>query len=882
MRRLRFGVFAQLTVLVGGLAAGSTLLALVIQDRTLSADLRAAANDRLAAAAAAADRLMDDHLTDVATRYSAVSATPEFRANLQAGDQGTLEYHARSLAGRLGTSAIAFQSPDRRLMALSGDEALERAATERVLANAPAYLVADERLYAAASIPLLTGDSLVGHLLAVEEVGPDVLAAWSNVVGVRASIGAEEATSPDTLVRIARTLPGASVRVSTTYEPEREAIARARRNLLIAGLAALAVAVLAALLVAHSFAGPVRKMKWAAERVGGESLDVEFDVDRHDELGDLGRAFRDMLGRLRDSEARLARAQRLARFTNWSFDLETRALEAGHDFRRLFELEIGRDMSVDDLVAKIHPEDRARFKAGLERAQAPNGAFRTDVRVPLRNGRYRILHLRGQHREPGQHSGRVEASAQDVTERWNSARQIQYLSLHDSVTGLGNRQYLIERLGVQLKQAERDGGAVALLVVGLEGFASVEGALGHQVGDELLSEVAERLIATLGIPRPQERRKRRDSSSYSAVRVGNCEFAAVDGVRNRDEAAALAQAISHALEEPFVIDEHEISLAVSIGISLFPDDASTVDALVRYGTTALQAGRSIADPYHFYDEAMEERQARRLRVASLLRRAIECDELAIHYQPRVRPDSGRIVAVEALTRWTHEDLGPICPDEFISVAEDVGLIQLLGDWSLRAAVRDLLRWQSMGLPDLRVSVNVSPQQLVPGIVERVLELTTGVDPTSLEFEVTESAVIRNPEEALGLLSQLSDHGFRIALDDFGTGYSSLAYVRQLPLHAVKIDRSFIRDLATNEGACSITRAVIMMCQAMNLESVGEGVETEEQCRRLVDLGCDELQGFYFARPMPGAELEELLEQHRAAEKPKGRRRTRKRAARSDT
>jgi len=863
--RLRFGVFAQLASLVAGLAAASTLLALVIQDRTLSADLRAAADDRLSSAAVAADRLMDDHLTDVRSRYSTASATPEFRANLEAGDRRTLEYHARSLAERLGAAAIAFHSPEGRLVALSGDEALEREATQRLGADTGAYLLAGGRLYAATSVPLFTGDTSVGHLLGIEEVGPDVLTAWSIVLGVDATVGPEEVASPDEIVSVVRTFSEGSLRVSTTYEPERQAIARARRNLLVSGLVALVAAVLAALLVAHRFAGPVRRMKRAAERVGGEPLDIDFDIRRTDELGDLGRAFRDMLSRLRDSEARLARAQRLARFTNWSVDLETGEIEAGHDFRRLFDLEHGADIGVDDLGARVHAEDRGQFEAALQRARQPKGSFRTEVRIQMRNGRYRVLDIRGQRREAASGSSRVEASVQDVTERWNYARQIQYLSLHDSVTGLGNREYLIERLGVQLKQAERDGTAVALLFLGLEGVSSVGGALGHQVGDALLSEVAERLVATLGVPRHHDRRKRRDSSSYAAVRLSSSEFAVVDQVMGREEAAALARSVREALEEPYLVDDHDISLTVSIGISLFPDDADTVDALVRYGTTALEAGRAHSDPYHFYDEAMEERQARRLSVASRLRRAIECEELVTHYQPRVHPESGLIVAVEALTRWTHEDLGAVTPDEFVPIAEDAGLIHQLGDWCLRAAVQDLLRWQSLGWTDLRVSVNVSPQQLQSGLVERVLDVTSQVDPTSLEFEVTESAVIRNPEEALQILGRMADHGFRIALDDFGTGHSSLSLVRQLPLHAIKIDRSFIQDLSTNENARSITQAVISMCQAMSLDSVGEGVETEDQCRRLIDLGCDELQGFYFSRAVPAADLERMLEEQRTAE-----------------
>jgi diguanylate cyclase (GGDEF)-like protein len=875
---VRFGVFAKLTLLMGGLAAVSTILALVIQDRTLSADLREAASVRLARAAGAAQRMIDDHLAGVVQRYVAISATPEFRANLDAGDRPTLTYHAQSLVERLGASTIAFQSPEGELEALAGDEGLLLLDAERVRAGTPTYLTAGDRIYAAAAIPLRIRADLVGYLVAVEVVGPEVLEAWSSVLGVLVTVGAAEPSLEDALVRTVN-VTGASVLVSTTYEAERQAIARARQRLVLAGVAALLLAVLAGAFLARSFARPIRRLKLAAERVGGEMVDVHFDVERRDEIGDLGRAFGDMLARLRESETRLARAQRLARFSNWSFDPSTNAVDAGPDFHRLFELEQGGALKVHDLLECIHPDDRDKFAAAVERVRIPNGAFRTDVRLSLRRGRDRILHLRGQHRGSDGQPSRVEASAQDVTERWNSARQIEYLSLHDSVTGLGNRRYLFERLGMQLKQAERDEAMVVLLLIGLEGFASIEGTMGHQVGDELLSEVAKRVVATIGVPRQPDRRRRREPTSYSAVRFGNDEFAAVDNVMNRDEAAELAGSVARALREPYVIDGQEISVTVSIGISVFPDDATTVDALVRYGKTALQTGRSISEPFHFYDEAMHQRQVRRLRVASLLRRAIEREELELHYQPRVRPDSGKIVAVEALARWTHDELGPVSPGEFVPIAEDVGLVQALGDWCLRVAVRDLLRWQSLGITEVRISVNLSPQQILPGLVERVLDITTEVDPHSIEFEVTESAVLRNPDQALALLNRLSDHGFRIALDDFGTGYSSLSHVRQLPLDAVKVDRSFIKDLATNDEALSITGAVIMMCQAMKLESVGEGVETEEQFHRLVELGCDEVQGHLFAAAMPATDLVTLLEAPRAAFAPPAPRRRRTRTRR---
>ena len=248
-------------------------------------------------------------------------------------------------------------------------------------------------------------------------------------------------------------------------------------------------------------------------------------------------------------------------------------------------------------------------------------------------------------------------------------------------------------------------------------------------------------------------------------------------------------------------------------------------------------------------------------MAVLLKRAIERDELEAYYQPRVRPDTGAIVAVEALARWTSDELGPVEPGEFIPLAEEAGLVCALGDWCLRVVARDLARWRELGARNLRVAVNISRQQLTRGIVEGILHATRGVEPSHLELEVTESALIEHPDEALAVLNELGEHGFRISLDDFGTGYSSLSYIRQLPIHAVKIDRSFIKELATSEDAHAITWTIIMMCQALNLEAVAEGVETRAQRDVLIELGCNEAQGFLFGRPMPASRLERFLRKH---------------------
>ena len=510
----------------------------------------------------------------------------------------------------------------------------------------------------------------------------------------------------------------------------------------------------------------------------------------------------------------------------------------------------------------MHGDDREKFKTTIRRARLANGTFRTDVRVPLRPGRDRILHLRGRRREGRNGDNRVEASVQDVTERWRTAKRIQYLSLHDSLTGLGNREYFYRDLRRQLERAGRAQSSVAVFTIGLNDFASITGAMGDTIAAELLREVGRRIVATVSPTTVDGGPGDGDAPQGCVTRLGDAEFTVVVEIGTREEAASLADTILGRLANACNIDEEDVAINASIGISLWPDDAADVETLVRNCHSALQQGK-LAGPnqYQFYDGSRHREASRLLRMAILLRRAIENDELEVYYQPRVRPDTGAIVAVEALARWTSDELGPVQPSEFIPLAEEAGLVRPLGNWCLRVVARDLARWRELGARDLRVAVNISRQQLTRGIVEEILDATRGVDPSDLELEVTESAVIEHPDEALAILNELGEHGFRISLDDFGTGYSSLSYIRQLPIDAVKIDRSFIKELATSEDARSITWTIIMMCQALNLEAVAEGVETKAQQQVLIKLGCDEAQGFLFARPMSAADLERFLEKH---------------------
>lgn len=891
---MRLGVASKLALLLGGLAAASTGLALLIQDRTLNSDLREAAERRLARAARAGDRLLADHLRGVVERYEAISQAPEFRANLEVRHEPTLTFFANQIAERQGAAAIAFLDDAGVIVARSGRPALVRAGRARLqpaahqgqdicvstsdndsafaasrqtrfgpcrfpTGGAEATLLSvDSVLFVAAAVPLRTGALLAGSVLALEPITPDAMAAWSEVLGAPLTVRSPGSLPPDQLVEPVRFFPGFAVRVSTPYEAERRAVARARRNLVLSGLGALVLAIAIGVLLAHRFARPILRMRRVAEAVGSGAPKLDLDVRRRDELGDLGRAFADMVARIRDGEMRLARAQRMARFSNWSLDLETLEVHGGAEFRRLFGLNGDREIGWQDLIARIHCDDRENFVAALDRARLPRGAFRTDVRVETAAGSHRILHLRGQPADDGQ-IRRVEASAQDITELYNSARQIEYLSLHDPVTGLGNRQYLFDRVASDFSRSHRSSACRAGFLISLNDVAGLAGTIGHAFADDVMCEVARRLVEALASDHRRERRRALGASESCAVRLGDAEFMVVEAVRDRREARAVARLVLRKLVEAYRIEDEEIHLTVSVGVSLWEDVADGMESLVRQCRTALQSGGSgDRDQVHFYHESLRHEASRRRKMVRSLRRAIEGGELELHYQPRVQPATGRIVAVEALARWHSDEFGNVSPAEFIPLAEDTGLIQPLSDWCLRTAVDDILRWEDRRLRDLRISINISPQQLAPGIVENILSLRGPVDPRRLEFEVTEGAVIQSPDRALGLLTELGECGFRIALDDFGTGYSSLSYIRRLPIHTVKIDQSFIKEMDSSDEAMSITWAIIMMCQAVHLEAVAEGVETEAQRTQLVELGCEEAQGYLFARPMAVADLENLL------------------------
>ncbi|CAK0770979.1 two-component system, sensor histidine kinase and response regulator [Gammaproteobacteria bacterium] len=456
---------------------------------------------------------------------------------------------------------------------------------------------------------------------------------------------------------------------------------------------------------------------------------------------------------------------------------------------------------------------------------------------------------------------------EDVTTRRAQEAQIRYLSYFDSLTGLPNRQLFRGRLEQVLSQAEHQHYQVALFFLNLDYFQRLNDTLGHRVGDQLLQQVSMRLTDFL---QPINNIVRLDEEDvHTVARSGGDEFAFIlSGVTNIDQVVRVAQQLLDRIAHPFDLEGHELVFSVSIGIAVYPDDGNDADILLKNADTAMyNAKNSGRNAYQCYSHTMNEVGVRRMQLESYLRRALEREELVIHYQPQMLLRNGQHIAcVEALVRWNNAEMGLISPGEFIPIAEESGLIVPIGAWVLETACRTAAAWQSHDRP-LRVAVNLSARQLrhreLLDTVTRVLE-TTGLPPDCLELEITESVIMHDAPATARLLVELKAVGLHIAVDDFGTGYSSLSYLKTFPIDTLKVDRSFVMDIATSSESAHIVTAIIAMGHGLGLEVVAEGVEDQHQLKFLHTQGCDLIQGYLVSRPFPETELGKFMENFYAA------------------
>ncbi|MFI3155803.1 MAG: EAL domain-containing protein [Methylococcaceae bacterium] len=443
----------------------------------------------------------------------------------------------------------------------------------------------------------------------------------------------------------------------------------------------------------------------------------------------------------------------------------------------------------------------------------------------------------------------------DITKQKEAENRLTYLAFHDKLTGLANRDLFHDRLNRAILQAKRSLQKIAVLFIDLDNFKYVNDTFGHAKGDLLLQKVVAILKMSL-------------RENDALARMGGDEFTVLlQDISSRDDVELTARRINEVLDSPICLDDHELYISASIGISYFPEDGDSASILMKHADTAMYSAKNDGRKrYHFFQAGMESYSTKRIEMEHHLRRALDQGEFRLFYQPQINLDSGRIVGAEALLRWQRIGVGLVAPDQFIPLTEETGLIIPIGEWVLRKACTQCQTWRQAGY-DLRISVNLSGHQFkqanLSTLIANILK-ETGLEPGFLDLELTENIAMQHVEASLRTLTALKHSGVQISIDDFGTGYSSLSYLKQFPIDRLKIDRSFISDIADDPNDAAIVVAIIAMAHCMGLEVIAEGVETDEQLRFLQMHGCNDVQGYLLGHPVPVEEFTKLL--HRCSKK----------------
>jgi diguanylate cyclase (GGDEF)-like protein/PAS domain S-box-containing protein len=570
----------------------------------------------------------------------------------------------------------------------------------------------------------------------------------------------------------------------------------------------------------------------------------------------IARASR-QVGDIRDS---LDRAQRIAQMGNWDWLIPENRLFWSEGIYRLFGVDASEfEASYQAFLDRVHPDDRAAVEAAVSRAMETGQSYAIDHRIVRPDGSVRIVHESAEVQMEGDTPVRMIGTVQDVT-AWKQAEQalrekdahLEYIAYHDALTGLPNRILLMDRLRHAASRADRAGTRMAVLFIDLDRFKTINDSLGHAIGDAVLQAVAGRLQALV-----------RDVDTLS--RLGGDEFVVLlESVRDSQAAAMVAEKVIQMLEKMLHIGNYPLHISASVGISVYPEDGRDAETLLKHADAAMYKSKERGrNTFHFYEQGITERAMRRIQLETRLRSAFEQRALTLHYQPLVRLDSRRICGAEALLRWIDPEEGAIPPDHFIPLAEDTGLIIPLGEWVIREACLALKRWEREGisLEDFALHINLSGKQLQQkDLPQRLAAMFAeiGVAPAHIVLELTESSIMESEAIGLEIMTALRQLGLSIAIDDFGTGHSSLSRLKLLPISELKIDRSFIRDIAADADDAAIVQAILSLSANLGLQVIAEGVEYAEQEAFLTQHGCLRAQGYYYARPMPEPELLALL------------------------
>jgi len=447
----------------------------------------------------------------------------------------------------------------------------------------------------------------------------------------------------------------------------------------------------------------------------------------------------------------------------------------------------------------------------------------------------------------GQGDGNLIARAIRYSiERKKIERGFCYMAQYDALTGLANRALFMERLDRSIIRANRNNSQVAIMFIDLDHFKRINDTLGHCAGDALLREVSTRI-------------KQCTREDDTVSRVGGDEFTIIlENVKHMNDAVIVANKIIKCISNPILVNDVELYVTPSIGITMYPSDADNIEQLLKHADTAMyRAKEEGRDGFQFYTDGMNQETEERMELEARLRQALHHNEFQLYYQPKIDIQTGEMLGAEALIRWNQRELGMILPDKFIPLAEETGLIISIGEWVVREACRQMQEWLSAGLEPIRVAINLSPRQfnqqdLTDMILDTSMEYS--IVPRNIELEITESLLMNDTETSIKILSKLKDWGMHVSIDDFGTGYCSLGYLKSFPIETLKIDRSFVKDITTDPDDAAICSAIIALGHKLRLNVTAEGIETVEQLEFLKQQGCDEAQGYYFSKPLAAADF----------------------------
>uniref|UniRef100_UPI003D817739 putative bifunctional diguanylate cyclase/phosphodiesterase n=1 Tax=Trichloromonas sp. TaxID=3069249 RepID=UPI003D817739 len=620
------------------------------------------------------------------------------------------------------------------------------------------------------------------------------------------------------------------------------------RIAVVAALLFVGILVLS-MILSGAISRPVRRLRRAAELIGAGDLEVRTEVESSDEIGDLARSFNLMAGELSRFKGELVSARdhlesvidamadslvvttsdgtivRVNPATLCMLDYPAESL-TGQPVSNVLADSQQQEKILDAMLSGEHVLDRETFYRCRDGSTVPVALSVSAL--------------------PGGRDGGLIFQARNLSERREAEQEIRQLAYFDNLTGLPNRILFMDRLQQSLAQVGRDNSQLALLFLDLDQFKVVNDTLGHAAGDELLRQVANRLGRGL--------------RQYDILaRMGGDEFVLlISPVQGEKAAAAVARHILEMMAEPVVLDSKELFVTTSIGIVLAPADGSEAEVLLKHSDVAMYAAKEQGrNTYRFFSEEMNRKTLQRSELEADLRRAIRNEEFCLHYQPQVDLASGRVFGVEALVRWQHPEKGLILPGNFISLAEDTGLIRPLGEWVLKTACAQNVAWQQAGYPHIQMAVNLSGQQFgQPGFIDMIDQVLqeTGLEADYLELELTESTLLHGAHEVIANMLDIKVRGIHLSIDDFGTGYSSLSYLKHFPIDRLKIDRSFVRDIHIYKDDAAIVDAIIAMGHSLGRRVLAEGVETDAELEFLRSRGCDEVQGYLYSRPLPAEAL----------------------------